>query len=290
VQAQTLTEFEIIVVVDGPDPGTQNSLTEVCDDRLRVIALPQNVGLGEALNTGIRHARATWVALLDDDDEWLPSKLETQMQAAALSGHAYPIICSRFIARTDAGDLLWPLRLPGPGEPLCEYLFSQSGLRGGEGMVLPSTILTRRELFQKVPWRPGLPRLDDVDWLLRAIQVEGAAIEFVGKMVPLAIYSIDETRPRMTNASDWRHSLAWAEANRQTLTDRAYASFLLTATSQTARRAGHWRAFVELAVLACRHGRPAPIDFFAHLLIWVIPVRLRRRLVALMSRPPRAEG
>ncbi len=42
------------------------------DSRVRCIALSERVGGAEARNIGIRDARSTWIALLDDDDEWLP--------------------------------------------------------------------------------------------------------------------------------------------------------------------------------------------------------------------------
>lgn len=70
---QTLSNIEVIVVVDGPDPATLQTLHGITDPRLRVVALPENLGGAEARNVGVRHARAEWVALPDDDDEWLPS-------------------------------------------------------------------------------------------------------------------------------------------------------------------------------------------------------------------------
>ena len=44
------------------------------------------MGAGAARNTGTRHARATWVAFQDSDDEWLPAKLEKQMERLATAG------------------------------------------------------------------------------------------------------------------------------------------------------------------------------------------------------------
>ena len=85
VLAQGFQDFEIIVVIDGPDAETVPMLVETLDSRIRVVSLPANVGLAEARNVGIRHARARWVALLDDDDEWLPDKLRLRLRPALQS-------------------------------------------------------------------------------------------------------------------------------------------------------------------------------------------------------------
>ena len=76
---QTYACLEIIVVVDGPDSVTQDALAAIRDSRLRVIVLEKNVGVAEARNIGVRRANGDWIALLDDDDEWLPNKIARQI-------------------------------------------------------------------------------------------------------------------------------------------------------------------------------------------------------------------
>src|ERR1700722_2177113 len=144
---QTLREIETIVVLDGADPETAQALDSIGDLRLRIIVLPQPVGCAGARNAGVREARGHWVAFLDDDDEWFPRKLETQIQTARQSPATFPIVACRLIARSEQGDLVWPLPTPELDEPISDYLFCQSGLRGGEGLILPSAILTARELL-----------------------------------------------------------------------------------------------------------------------------------------------
>src|SRR5438105_11417977 len=73
---QTHAPLEVIVVVDGADPQTTEALETIDDARLRVVVQAQHVGGSEARNIGIRSSRGAWIAFLDDDDEWLPRKLE----------------------------------------------------------------------------------------------------------------------------------------------------------------------------------------------------------------------
>ncbi len=283
VLRQTLRDIETIVVVDGHDPETLEALGSIGDPRMRVMTLAPGVGSAGARNAGVGEAQGRWIAFLDDDDEWLPPKLEIQMQTARRSSDRFPIISCRLIARGDEGDLVWPRRTPATNEPMSEYLFCQSGIRGGDGLVLPSTILTTKELLLRVPFRTELPRHNDVDWLLRATAIEGVKVAFVPDTEPLAIWHIESHRARISNTADWRYSLGWIEDNRGLVTPRAYASFVCIWASSTAARGRCWKAFWILPWEAFAHGKPRVIDLLAHLVIWLVPQKVRGRLSLLLD-------
>ncbi|WP_415182871.1 glycosyltransferase family 2 protein [Phaeovulum sp.] len=96
VQAQTLTEWEAIVIDDA---STDDSIAQLApilaaDPRIRLIRLAQNTGAGAARNAGLVQAQGRFVAFLDADDFWHPEKLalQTRWMAAedlALSATAY---------------------------------------------------------------------------------------------------------------------------------------------------------------------------------------------------------
>jgi glycosyltransferase involved in cell wall biosynthesis len=194
VLAQTLRELEAVVVIDGPDIETADALARIQDDRLRIVALPANMGLGAAINAGVAAARGEWIALLDDDDVWLPSKLEAQLACARTIPRSLPIVATSVCIRTEYGDLCFPRRRPDEGEPICEYLFGQRGLRGGEGYLAPSSLLVRRELLVAVPFRSGLPRHNDIDWLLRAATLPDVGVAFVERDEPLSTIRMRRAR------------------------------------------------------------------------------------------------
>ena len=79
VFAQTLTDFEIIVVNDGsPDTDELERALAPYLDRVRYIR-QENRGAGAARNRGVREGRGEFVAFLDGDDLWLPEYLEKQL-------------------------------------------------------------------------------------------------------------------------------------------------------------------------------------------------------------------
>jgi len=285
VLSQTLRDIEAIVVVDGEDPETTKALDSIHDLRLRAVVLAQGVGCAGARNAGVNEARGDWIAFLDDDDEWLPRKLEVQIETARQSSAAFPIVACRFIARSEQGDLVWPLRTPALDEPISDYLFCQSGLRGGEGLILPSAILTARELLTRVPFQAGLARHNDVDWLLRANAVAGVEVKFVPDREPLAIWHIETSRPRISNTADWQYSLDWIRRNRAMVTPRAYASFVLIWASSTAARGRRWKAFWILPKEAFALGTPRAVDLLAHLIIWLVPPGVRTSVSVFLARP-----
>lgn len=76
---QTYTEWECIVVDDASTEPVQPIVDSCNDSRIRYYRHNDNKGLSAARNTGLRLARGSKVAFLDDDDEWLPQKLERQV-------------------------------------------------------------------------------------------------------------------------------------------------------------------------------------------------------------------
>lgn len=83
---QTYPPLEVLVCEDGSTDDTEQVVRLINDPR--VIWLPGEHSGRPAVprNRGVRQSRGEWVAFLDDDDVWLPEKLEWQMKNVQLTG------------------------------------------------------------------------------------------------------------------------------------------------------------------------------------------------------------
>lgn len=101
VLAQTFNDFEVIVIDDGSERPQRG--VELLDTRIRFVSQP-NRGVSVARNRGVDLARAPLVAFLDHDDEWLPSKLEAQMELIAKHPDA-AFWCTAFTWVSASGEM-----------------------------------------------------------------------------------------------------------------------------------------------------------------------------------------
>jgi glycosyltransferase involved in cell wall biosynthesis len=104
--AQTYCTLELVVVDDGSTDTTREIAARFAraDPRLRVVSKP-NGGLASAWNRGVAETRGAWIAPLDGDDLWHPTKIEKQMGLAltALSPPGFVYCFSRIV---DADDVV----------------------------------------------------------------------------------------------------------------------------------------------------------------------------------------
>lgn len=268
---QTYEPIEVIVVIDGPDEATVESLRTVHDARLRVIVNPRSLTAAGARNVGVGHAKGEWIAFLDDDDEWLPGKIEKQI-AFASNRDAVLISCLSQIM-TPASTSVRPLQAYDNNAPLDEYLFDRSS--NGFGFIQTSSYLMRRSLFERVRFSVDTPH-DDWDFLLHLSKDLGVRIETVPEV--LVILHSDEARPSLSTKGSWRDSLVWIDSVRPMITPRAYSGFCLSVVGSRAAKTGAFSAFFLLLYRAFRFGSPTVRHVLPFVGYWVLPGPVLRRL------------
>jgi glycosyltransferase involved in cell wall biosynthesis len=79
ILAQTFSDLELIVVSDGCTDCTEAVVEAFCDRRIRMVRQTNSGGPARPRNIGIELARGKYVAFCDDDDLWMPQKLEKQV-------------------------------------------------------------------------------------------------------------------------------------------------------------------------------------------------------------------
>lgn len=80
ILAQTYTDYEIVALDDGSKDGSREWLKErEAEGMLRCVFNQENLGTYATLNVGLQEARGEYIAILNDDDLWAPTKLERQV-------------------------------------------------------------------------------------------------------------------------------------------------------------------------------------------------------------------
>ncbi|MGB2635598.1 MAG: glycosyltransferase family 2 protein [Candidatus Acidiferrum sp.] len=276
VLVQSVSNLEVIVVIDGPDSSTGQALETIQDSRLRVLSLPQHIGGSETRNRGVHVARGRWVAFLDDDDEWLTRKLELQLQLAERLDQPNFMVTCRLLAITPRANYEWPRRFPEASEPLSEYLLTRDSFFRGERSIQTSTFFAKRELFTACPFRPGQLKHQDTDWLLRVAKLPGFAVFFVDEV--LAHHYVEEERATTSSASNWRYSFDWARQNRELFTPRSYSGFIINNVAPEASDAKAVSAIFPLAVEFLRFGNPRFREICVFIAMFLFSRPFRRRL------------
>ena len=137
VLAQTYRDYEIIVVDDGSTDTTRD-VVQRYGNAVRLISKP-NGGMSSARNRGISEARGRYIAFLDSDDRWLPTKLACQVEL--LETHPDVVFCAAVATLEDPeGTRLGEWGCCRSAEADLENVFANhSAVAGGASAVLART-------------------------------------------------------------------------------------------------------------------------------------------------------
>jgi glycosyltransferase involved in cell wall biosynthesis len=156
--AQTVLPSEVLLLDDGSNAAPVLPQEDL-GLNIRLHRLPHQ-GLSATWNAGVRLATGDWIAFLDDDDLWHPTKLERQL---GLTGNSYDFIfCQRRKFYTD------PNRAFDPPPYLLEYIENPLLSLVKSFFATPSTALVRRALLLEAgEFDPALRSAGDYDMWIR---------------------------------------------------------------------------------------------------------------------------
>jgi glycosyltransferase involved in cell wall biosynthesis len=280
VLAQTLRDLEVIVVVDGPDPETAAALAGIADIRLKVLSNPVSLRVGPTRNRGVRRSTAPWIAFLDDDDAWLPTKLEKQR---ACVGDEAAIVMTLSRVVTPRAEYVWPRAIYDNRQPLDEYLFDRRSWFKGHGFIQTSSLMLPRRLFDRLEFSDR-PQHEDWELLIRAVKELGYRLLTVPE--PLVVHTAEQHEKSLSRRYQWQSSLAWLDALGTLITSRAYSGFCLTVLAPQPAGRGQYGAFLPLLGKALRRGAPTPRQLAMFAAVWLVPIRIRQLLRNLIYHSP----
>lgn len=157
--AQSWTSKEIIVIGDGPQPDVRALVEQAAHRDVQYHELPQPSGASAARNAGLEQARGSFVAFLDDDDEWAPSKLEMQIGIMRKASPDTGVVYTRYALQSIEERIEPWLPDPSMVSPLS---FMENTAFGA------SVPLIRKSCFDEVaPFDEALPACQDKDLWIR---------------------------------------------------------------------------------------------------------------------------
>ena len=91
VLIQTYTNWELLIVDDCSTDSSVEIIKNYCikDERIKLFVNDKNSGAAASRNKALREAAGRWIAFLDSDDLWLPTKLETQITFMENNGYKF---------------------------------------------------------------------------------------------------------------------------------------------------------------------------------------------------------
>jgi glycosyltransferase involved in cell wall biosynthesis len=162
VRSQTFQDLEIIVIDDASGDDTAEVVASIQDPRIRYVRHDARKHVSETRNTGIRKASGDFVAFLDDDDAWLPTKVDKQLSAFASDGEGLGAVYTDF-TRIDreTGRVLGDVR----ADP---SLSVPEQLRARNFIGTASSVMVRRACFADVGlFDPAIEFGEDYDMWIR---------------------------------------------------------------------------------------------------------------------------
>lgn len=192
---QTYQDFEIIIIDDGSIDNTEEVVKKFQeqDKRVRYIKHEENKGGSAARNTGIKNAKGKYIAFLDSDDEWLPTKLEKQIE---LFRKRCDSVGAVYCLSYTADDSIGRIKLSKIDDSVRRGNVYRQALFGFCGGVGNSRTMVLGECFQKSGmFDESLPSFQDVDLGIRLAQ--NYNFELIDE--PLVICHVEYGGPRISN-------------------------------------------------------------------------------------------
>jgi len=261
------------------------------DDRISVLRIESGAGPARSRQAGIDSAQGSVIAILDDDDEWYPDKIEQQLVAAqavagqAVAGQAVAadqwIISSRLEVRGPGTTRrIWPRKLISPGESVADYLFRFSGFRSGAAVIQTSTLCFPTTLARNVRWDAHEGAIhDEPSWLID-VQQAFPDVRLIQLPEVLGVYNVHSASVSRQKQDRSDAYIAWGREYLASASPRIRGDYFCTSPVSAAVSARSLRGVRRAVGTAVREGRPGPAALNYALLnaCRIVLLRTRARL------------
>ena len=199
ILSQTFDDFELIIVDNMSEDGTEQYVKGLEDPRIRYFRNANNGIIAVNRNVGIKNAKGKYIAFCDDDDLWLPNKLEEQVEL--MEKNMDLGLCGGYVAEVGPqGDIL---SVPQKDSIVFRHFNFDSLVRFNH--IVSCTAIVRKSCLENVgvfSEDPNLVAIEDYDlWLRIAWQYKVAQIPFI--VAKLRRHSANTNRDKERKCINW---------------------------------------------------------------------------------------
>lgn len=233
VRGQSYPNWELWIVDDASTDDTAEVVQRLDDARIHYLRQDVNRGTGAARNAGMARARGDYIAFLDSDDEWLPHKIQAQIDCFERALPTTGLVYSG-AWRIRSPDNVQAIQ-PSARGAIFHRLLRENVLLGGG-----SSVMIRRSVWEEVGgFDEELPAIEDFEYwvrVARSFDVDYVAEPLVRWHDPLG----GERRSR-----EWGDNLAargaFYERYRVELEEAGLAAEFLCDSARRQLNADFWR-------------------------------------------------
>lgn len=220
VLEQTYEHIELIIVDDCSTDYTEAIVEKYKQPNMTYIKLPMNTNGRETRNRGIQESSGQFIAFLDSDDYWLPTKLENQMNYI----RKHDTELENTMCFTNVVMEKRRKRKMVDNQPfytkktaIMDYILVERNI------VRTSTYIVSAKLAKRTLFNPNLKKHQDWDFCMRLEQNGADFLFYAGAET---IWSRDDRQYRTSVGNKYlTHSMEWLETNKAHLSKPAQAGF-----------------------------------------------------------------
>ena len=219
ILAELRHDDEVVIVDDASADDTVALIEGLDDPRVRVIRAPQNRGYVRSFEEAVLDARGEVILLADQDDEWVPGRVEVLSAAARSTGFA-----ASNLEILGSGE---PLRSPLSGRPWRvsastsrHRLRNELRILAGTAPYFGCAMAVRRDVLAAITPLPAFVTESHDLWIATVANAAGRMSHVDAVTVRRRIHDANASSPRPRGlrralASRWMLVRAWSEARRR---------------------------------------------------------------------------
>lgn len=160
---QTHSDWELLVGFNGTTDSSREIVAQYNDSRIKVFDYGKDAGKAKTLNKMIKEAKYDWLAIQDDDDIWLPKKLDRQVKYI----NDYDVIGTQIMYVNESDD-------PNGGPTLArEDADIKTKSLIGDNQIANTSAIFRKKCAEEVGgWSETIDGIEDFDFWLKIMRLE----------------------------------------------------------------------------------------------------------------------